>query len=791
MPLLVELLVSRRRLVISLLAIATIVAGVFAWQLKFDFTPQAIFASDDDVLAFSEEFKQRFGYEDTLLIVLLEATGEPDILDRRALTWQAATSKRLQQLPHVTAVESLATLRTAKRYIWSRPRIRIEPMVIELPVDEPTEARVREVVERSPLVEGALVSYDRRLAATIVNFDPSARDLDTTRSILASVEGVFDEMPPPAGYQLRYSGLPAIRVGIVDDLRDNQLMFVPLAACVFVVVLWFLFRSWAGTVLPLVAVGVGMVWTIGLLAALDEPLNIVTNVLPLLLLIIGVSNCVHVVSRFAEDVGHCGGDRERAIRRTIPHMAHACLLTTATTAIGFASLMAASGDILRDFGWQAALGMGFLYVSTIGVLGTLLPLLPAPTSAGSLGLQSPMARWTARTGRAVALHPWKALGFCLAFTGVCLLLSLRVGVNSYTIETYDEDHPTVETQRLVEGQMAGFIPLEVSLSADREGRFLDPDVYQQVAAAAKFASEQPSVIFVRSYVDLHQDAYAGLRGGRAEVRAELPDLNAKGERRIQWTERMLSESPHAAAYQAFITPDGRHARLLVRVSDVGTRRTLALTKVLENKLAELFPPGSGIEFRLTGDAYVASHSLDGFVRELFYSLLGASVIMFAIIAVLFRSLRMGLVSVLPNITPLVVTLGYMGLVGYDLNVANIIVFAISLGVAVDDTIHFLARYLEESRATEDTVLAIERSFEGTGRAIIITTLLIVGGLSVLLLSDFVPTRRFAELTSVTMAAALLGDLLLLPACLVLFSPSPVEHRRQPRREMAEVSARDF
>lgn len=782
----VDFIVAHRKLTIAIWVLATILAGISAWRLKFDFTPQAIFANDDDVLAFSEQFKERFGYEDTLLLVLLEATGDTDVLDRHALTWQAATVKKLERLPHVTAVESLATLRTAKRYLWSRPRIRIEPLVIELPVDLPTETRVREVVERSPLVEGALVSRDRRLAATIVAFDPSARDLETTRAILQSVEGVFQETAPPDGYRLRYSGLPAIRVGIVDDLRDNQLIFVPLAAAVFVVALWFLFRSLAGTILPLLAVGVGMVWTIGILAALDEPLNIVTNVLPLLLLVIGVSNCVHVVSRYAEDFIQFNKDSDRAIRHTLSHMAYACFLTIATTAIGFLSLMAASGEVLRDFGWQAAMGMGLLYVSTIAVLGTLLPLLPAPADASTVGHGSRLARWTAHSGRTVALHPGKMLGTSLAIAALCVLLGLRVGVNSYTIETYDEGHPTVETQQLIEGQMAGFIPLEVSLSADRAGRFLEPDIYQKVAAAEKFASEQRGVIFVRSYVDLHQEAYAELRAGRDEARQDLPNTDERGERRIQWTERMLAESPHAAAYQAFLTPDGLHARMLVRVRDVGTRKTLALTKEIERKLAELFPSGSGITFRLTGDAYVAASSLDGFVRQLFFSLLSASLIIFCIIGVLFASLRLALVTVLPNVTPLIITLGYMGLVGYDLNVANIIVFAISLGVAVDNTIHFLARYLEERRTTGNAADAIERTYEATGRAIVVSTLLIVGGLSVLLMSDFVPTRRFAELTAVTMAAALFGDLLLLPACLVLFTPNSAARRKTRVHEMAEV-----
>ena len=164
--------------------------------------------------------------------------------------------------------------------------------------------------------------------------------------------------------------------------------------------------------------------------------------------------------------------------------------------------------------------------------------------------------------------------------------------------------------------------------------------------------------------------------------------------------------------------------------------------------------------------------MDRFVRDLLRSLLGASVIIFGVIAVLFRSLRLGVAAILPNLTPLVITLGYMGIRGYEMNAGNVIVFAISLGIAVDGTIHFLARFREEIKADDGPAAAIYRSYISTGRAIVLTCVLIVAGLSVLLLSQFLPSRHFAELTAVTMLGALVGDLLLLPACLMVIWRRP-------------------
>jgi predicted RND superfamily exporter protein len=171
---------------------------------------------------------------------------------------------------------------------------------------------------------------------------------------------------------------------------------------------------------------------------------------------------------------------------------------------------------------------------------------------------------------------------------------------------------------------------------------------------------------------------------------------------------------------------------------------------------------------LTGDAYVSSVAIDRLIRDLFFSLLAAAAVIFVVIGVLFRSPRIGLISTLPNITPLAIVLGYMGWRGYEMNATNSLVFSISLGIAVDDTIHFLARFKEETKLSNNRSLAIQRTLEGAGKAIVLTTFLIVSGLSVMMFSSFVPTRRMAELVSISLVAALVGDLLLLPACLALF-----------------------
>ena len=204
---------------------------------------------------------------------------------------------------------------------------------------------------------------------------------------------------------------------------------------------------------------------------------------------------------------------------------------------------------------------------------------------------------------------------------------------------------------------------------------------------------------------------------------------------------------------------------MLRVSDIGSLGFKQLVSDVHEVVRKELP--NDLRYEVTGDAWLHAVCMDQFVRDLFYSLLAASGVIFVLIGILFRSLRTGLVSSVPNLFPLTMTLGYMYLRGYELTAGNVIVFAISLGIAVDDTIHFLARYREEAKSSDDRVDVVSRTLSSSGRAIVLTSCLIVSGLSVLVFSEFMPTKRFAELTAITMFAALPGDVILLPAMLSL------------------------
>lgn len=746
----------------------TLFASWSATGMRFDFAPQSIYAGRDDLVEDAQEFKQAFGYDDSVLQVILVAKGEPDVLEPEALDWQVSIAHDLDRLKDVVRVESLGSITTRKMQLSGRFGMSREPL-IDVPADAGTESEVRSFLNRSHLVDGTLVGTDRKVSAVMVFFDPEMQSLDEMRSIVKRVKSTVRKNPPPEGYRTYVTGQAVLRVDIVKNLQSDQRSLIPLAGGLYLLALILVYRRVSGSVVPLLAVGIGLAWTMGVLAFSGQSFNLISNILPMLLLVLGISNSVHIISRYAEEAQETS-DRRTAVERTMRHMAVACLLTFVTTAAGFLSLTTAHSDVIREFAWQAVLGLVLLYFAIVTTLSAALPRLRPPaarsrTAGGTFNL----SRGLAHVAGLITRRPKIVLAGSLALMALALFAGRNVKNNSYAMETYDSTHPTLRAVRLVERRLSGLFPLEIDLRVDHPERLYQAEFAEKLAEFQHFAGSQEEVVFQRSYLDLLAELEPGLR------RFVLNPTNAEAENlqtQLDTSRVRMGTAASEIGYAAFVAPDKKRARVMLKIHDEGTYRTGQLIERLEAKLRESFPKSSGVEFQITGDAYVITMAMDRLIRDLMISLLTACGVIFLIIALLFRSLRIGLLTALPNLTPLVLTLGYMGLRGFDMNAGNVIVFAISLGIAVDDTIHFLFRFREESKREPDPGRAVQAAMQGTGPAMILTSFLIVGGMAVLLFSEFVPTRRFAELLMVTMGGALVGDLLLLPACLVLFAKKP-------------------
>ena len=769
-------------------ALGLVLLTVFALfqlpRLRFDFRPEALLEFSPEEQAFAEDFNQRYGIRDYLLLVALEGSEPGSVLRAEGLellyqlTETAAASAISEHTVSLTSVPR----RDLASGLLAFGAGSLPPLITSLPVTDADAKRVRAQVDSSRMLPRQLVSEDGTTAAIVIALKDEYRDheqLDRPLAMLTSeLEGLLKASEAGDRYQLHYGGLPFVRLETVRYLKSEQRQFWPLTAALYLSLLWLLYREFVLTIAPLIAVGLASLWGIALLPVVGSEVNVINNIVPSLILVIGVCNAIHMLHAYtaARRKGHDGG---QAAREMMAELGLPVFLTSLTTAIGFASLLVARNGTLRDLGWQASAGIMMSYLALV----TFLPLvvsrlgrLPAE-EADRLGpVQATTRRWLDVIVCWVKRRPRWALVVTLATFGMALASGLRVPIDSQVLDTFPPGSPVYESNRLVEQKLGGILPLELELEhvlydpseSSDESYFRRPKVLRQVFAIQRELAARPGVLDVKSLVDL----IAEVQGVREDERV----VEILTPQRVAFSLGIL-EQHQAEALALFTSDDHSRLRISARLGDHGIRASLDTLEWIEASTADWLEPfDATVSLRLTGQAHMASRGLSFFLRDLIFSLLTAGGVIFLVLVLAFRSLRMGLLSFLPTVLPLALTLGLIPIYGYQLNTSTVVVFTISIGMAVDNTIHLLTRFRRERREGLPLDDAIRQTFREAGSAVVASNLLLIGGFSILFLSDFEPVYRVAALTTTTIGAAMVVAILVLPELLELWG-RPITGRR--------------
>lgn len=822
---LAALVSTRPGLVVGLLLAATVGLGSQIPKLEIDPAPENLISSfEGNEIEITNDFKEAFGDTDRVVVLLVSA---PDVLTQEPLQYVHDLTRHFEHDEAIERAESITVLPLPRRAPegsaggsesldslddlddlddlgdeeeslddlgdddenWE-DEVGDEVMDAVLDLIEEDEARfvgglaalgpelakmstdpigegdtitpegvteLRRIIDDQPLVLGRLISRDHSIAVVAMYVDPmNAREM---RSWVDSVDAHLEATPPPAGVEIHIGGLPHLRSQIVANMRADQIMLIPLTLLVCVLLLFLSFRWMPGVLLPIAAVGLTAVMVVGGMAVAHEPINALNNIIPVLLIIIGISDSIHLIGRYWEE-SQRGKSKLDANKAAVRSMAVACLLTSVTTAVGLASLVVSRTVMLRHFGVVAALGVLVAYIVTILFLPAVLTWTSAPAGRAEQArhgawLEVALMRLTAKVLR----RPWLIIFGTLAFLGVSAWGATQVEVDHALLDQFDEADPVYTTTRLLEDKLDGVRPLEVMLTATADGRFEDPDVLAAIDEVEAWAVAQPEVLRAMGPNDLLHEAYYLIADDPA-VRTE----RFHSAKQVRALSTLLGRrDPNPMSF--FLADEGRRARVQIKVRDVGAVATMALIDELRNHFEAALGTDSGVEVNFAGDAYTGSRGQDAVVTDLLKSLATAVIIIFGLLTLLFRSVRLGLLSIPPNLIPLVGTMAYMALRGIPLNVATVIIFSISIGLAVDGTIHVLARFREETSRGMEPSQALVRAARGTGRAIVISSVTLMAGFAVLLMSSFVPVRHFGELIAVTIGGCLLATLIVQPALL--------------------------
>lgn len=789
------LVASRRRRASAagVLAALTALATALATRLDTRFEPEALVDADPAVRADVAAIEARFGAGRETIVVVLDARPIGlSLLEDGSLADLHVLARALGALDGVIEVEGITTSRipreqeternlddledlTARpddpRDAWLMTIVSVDPARFpsgmlslrgapvtlapiggEGPLPQGAASLIRTALAQSPSLRRRLVSDDERVAVLAV----AARDANDPALLGRIRETVASSALAERGCDIMLTGLPVMRREMREALERDRGVLALAATLGTLLVLLLGMRSLAGVLAPLASVGIAVALTLGGMAAAGLPMDLLTNMLPPLLVAIGISDAMHMVLRHGEELA-LDGDPVEASRRMFAHTARPCFVTSATTAIGFAALLASDAPALRTFGAVAALAAAL----GLGVTFAFVPVACASLEVHhSRTRPQLLERWVgALTERLTRRARGTLVLVALATAGLVVVARL-VSVESRLLDQFPRDSALARASALLEDELDGFRTLEVVLEGP-PGRFATVSGIDAVERVAARARASPHVLRVTSAADWLRETLGRLTGSENGSRGPFAS-DAQIEALLA-----LVDDADAARLRGYVTAERDAARIEVRVRDAGAAHVLALA----HELRAAAGTGEGLRMRLGGEAYVTSTGLLRITGSL-AGLVVAALAIFAVVAASFRSCRLGAIAVPPTLVPVAVTLAYMAVRGIPVHAASVMVFAVTLGLGIDGTTHVIARFGDELRASGDardsTSAMVVRSLVGAGRGVALSSVVLVVGYAALLASRFEPVRIFGELATVSILAALCAQLTLLPALLVLF-----------------------
>lgn len=729
----------------------TLFFSYFIKDLRFNYVFEDFFPTDDPDLEYYLEFRQKFEADNNYLLIGL--VNRPTVFDSTFLNRVDSLTHLLSSVDHVESVVSLTSIKKPV----------ISPAgYFEIPVVHPNDPTryagdSSRLFRDKQLIE-SLISADATGTAIVIRH----RELSQKEEVDEVLQAIYDHLAVFNFNEVHLAGkLHAQRV-FIETMQFELMLFLSASVLLVVFFLVIAFRSWWFVIIPLIVVMLSTLWILGIMGMVNKPLDILMVLLPTIMFVVGMSDVVHILTRYIEQLRR-GDSKLNALLTTVKEVGIATFLTSFTTAVGFATLLTASIQPIREFGLFTAIGVFAAFIVAFTVLPVALFLLPRPQISMKVLHRTAWFSFLSRAFINVLRNRKRVIISAAVLTCVSLYGISKIVINTYLIEDLPQDAPLKVAFTFFDEKFGGSRPFEVVISAERpEADVFDEDVLRETQKVQDFIRDSIGAGNIISPVTLAKSLNQAVNGGSSEAYT-LPQTPAGWQRVKRHLSRLLKKNE----LTDMIQDDARTARISARTGDIGSAVSLEKTKALQRFIGRHTDP-SVATFTVTGTSNLIDRNNEYLARNMFEGLGIAFLVVAAIAGLLFRSLRMILITLIPNVIPLLMVAGIMGITGITLKLSTSIIFTIAFGIAVDDTIHFTSKLKIEMKKGNSLLYALKRTYLSTGKAIIVTSIILSGGFLILILSSFGGTFYTGLLVSLTLIFALVIDLTLLPVLVVMF-----------------------
>jgi len=746
----------------GILIVIGLLTGVMAWLgsgVRLSYNNSRMLPANDPALKEYETFKKRFGEDGSILAI---GVTNPDMFKMKEFNAWYDLTHDMMKIDGVDGVTSIAKAANIVKNDSLR-QYDFLPLVPSKPQTQAETDSLKNKILSLKFYEGLLHNPKTHTYLLGVTLNKQKLNDKSRLIVVDEIVARAEAYTAQTGHQLHFSGMPYIRTVMARKIQHELFLFVFLSILIAAIVLFLFFRSLKVVASSLVVVAVSIIFTVGLIGLFGFKITILTGVIPSLIVVIAIENCIYILNKYHWEYRN-HGNKILGLSRVVQRIGFASLMVNTATATGFAAFILVSNQMLREFGIIAAISIMVEYVLCILLLPIIFSYMDPPSEKHLKHLDNKI--FSSLLEQIIHLIQYKRK-WIFAMAGVLLVVGIIGMMNMKTsgkiVDDISVKNVLYKDLKFFEQQFGGVMPFEISIDTKKKKGVMKLSTIQKIDELQDVILQNKEFSRPLSVAELAKFAKQAYFNGNPEMYS-MPNSQEKNfvlsyfPRKAQGQKQMLN---------AFIDSTQRYTRISFQMADLSTNQVNRLLDSIKPKVAEIFP-AENYDVQLTGNSLVYARGTEFLIKHLLESVLIAIGFISLLLALMFSSFRMIAVSMLPNIIPLIITAAIMGFTGVPVKPSTIIVFSIALGISVDNAIQYLSRYRHELKVTgHDIGRSTINALREAGFSMIYTSIVLVLGFSVFMVSSFGGTQALGMLVSTTLFIAMFFNIMVLPSFLLV------------------------
>jgi predicted RND superfamily exporter protein len=764
-----QFIIKFRLTLIGIILLITVFMGYHATKVQMSYDLARTVPLDDPEMVFLQKFKAQFGEDGNIIAVGLRDSA---IYTLDNFNRFRELNKAIREIPGVNDLLSLPEVKIIRKDT-ANTRFYLDGHYPKQIKDQAQLDSLMGAIRNQKFYMGQIVNQENGATMMLISITKEVMNSSKRIAMTKALVELGDQFAKDTGIQLRYAGLPFIRAMMATEVRKEMQIFLYLSALVTGVIMFFFFRSFRAVLFSMIIIGIVVVWVMGTLALFGYKITLLSGLIPPVIVTIGITNAIYLLNKYHLEFAK-RRNKEEAIAAVVNKMGLAMFLTNLTVAIGFLTLLTTDILVLREFGIVAGINIMALFVVSLIMIPGIFSWLPEPTPKHLRHLNFKiLGSFLAYVD--IIVHRYRPAIYLtsLAITVVAAFGMLRLESISFMMDDVPEGSQIKKDLQFFESNFSGILPLEIEVNTGKRRGVLNIknlekiDEFESFIDSISVVSRPVSVI---SLVKASKQAFYNYN----PAKYALPSKAESG----YILRYMKGQTDNTGLLKSFVDSTFTKMRISMQIADIGSKRLDSLVhEVIEPRMNQIFE-GTNIQTSVTGTTKLFIKGNKFLIDNLKESLLLAFILITLSMAMLFANVRMIIISLVPNVIALMITAGIMGYLGIPLKPSTALIFSITFGISVDNSIRFLAKYRQEQLANGFFVpVSVSDSILETGKSIIYTSIVLFAGFILFAFSSFGGTIALGVLTSTTLVISMFTNLILLPALIMTFD--------KPKKSKAE------